>query len=236
MNKKTKRRIILASAILPVVLLAILFKQYYDNRYVLDDRYYTVVPADYDVTPYLDEQGDRVTTYELTCYNADGAAKELVFHVLVDAHKSDLYPPGTWICVSVSKQLVIGRRAVADTDVPEKAMEKITAAYTPPSGPDPAAYAAERTRQLEASSTPSLRVSCTTDDDALIYTYEYSAGAKELAESVKDLLDPVYSAQFRADQQACPKLAAVYLEIKLDDGTVIFSKKYDQRIVFDYEM
>ncbi|MCL2747717.1 MAG: YxeA family protein [Oscillospiraceae bacterium] len=236
MKRKKKRwPILAAAAAVPVILFAIVAKQYYDNRYVLSDRYYTVVPLGYDITPYANQQEDRVTDYTLTGYNAGGEARELEFSVLIDAHKSDLYPPGTWLCVSVSKQLVIGRRAVDESDVPEKAMEKIMADYTPIPASSPATYADERTRQLEAKNTPSLAVSCAADGTTLLYTYMYSADARELAEGDADLLDPVYAAQFRADQQAVPGLTAISLAIKLNDGTVIFSQKYDMRIEFDYE-
>ena len=234
-KRKTVRWIILTAVIMAAILMIVLFKQYYDYRYVLDDYYYTVVPFDYDITPYQDDQGGRVTDYGLTCYNADGEARELNFSVLVDAHNSDLYPPGTYLRVSASKHLVIGRRAVDEADVPEKAMEMIRVNFTPMSMSSLAEYAGERSRQLAAKNTSSLSVSCDAEGAALIYKYVYSAYAEELAEDAAELLDPVYSAQFRTDKQAFPELIAIFLEIWLDDGTTIFAQKYDKRVEFDYE-
>jgi len=237
MNKKRKmwRWIVLAAVVLVALQLVFLLKQYYDDRYVLYDHYYTVVPPDYDITPYQDKQGGRVTEYALICYNADGEARELEFSVLIDAHNSDLYPSGTYLRVSVSKQLVIGRRAVDETDIPKKAMENIKSDYVPDSVPLLDEYAEVRTRRLAAKNTPSLNVSCAADGTTLIYTYTFGAYAKELAEAASDVLDPVYYVQFRADKKAYPELTAIILDIKLDDGTVIFSQHYDKRVEFDYE-
>jgi len=234
-KRKIGRWIVLAVLAVALIVVILFFKQYYDSRYVLDDYYYTVVPLDYDITPYRDKQGDRVTEYILECFNADGEAKELNFSVLIDAHNSDLYPPGTYLRVSVSKQLVIGRRALDETSVPEKALEMIRMAYAPAAASSLAQYAQERTRRLAAQDTPSLKTSCETDGAALIYTYVYSGDAKEQAETSAQLLDPVYSVQFRTDKQAVSELTAIFLDIRLSDGTVVFSQKYDTRVTFDYE-
>jgi len=227
--------IVLIAVVIVAVPVVLFLKQYYDNRYVLDDRFYSVVPLDYDITPYRDEQGDRVTDYTLTCYNADGEAREFSFTVLVDAHGSDLYPPGTYMRVDVSKQLVIGRRAVDEGSIPEKAKEGIAANFTPAFATSLEQYAEERTRQLAVQGTPAQTVSCIADGTTLVYAYTYSSAGKELAQKTVDFLDPVYSVQFRADKQAYPELTAIFLEIKLDDGTEIFSQKYDTRVEFDYE-
>ena len=63
----------------------------------------------------------------------------------------------------------------------------------------------------------------------------YSAGAKETAREMAELLDPVYRAQFRTDKETFPEIDAIFLEIKLDDGTMIFSQKYDEIVRFAYE-
>ena len=234
-KRKAGRWVALALAVAAATVIVLFFKQYYDARYVLDDYYYTVVPLDYDITPYWDSQGDRVTDYKLECYNADGEARMLSFSVLIDAHKSDLYPPGTYMRVGASKQLVIGRRAVDEGSVPEKALEMIRASFAPAAASSLAEYAQERTLQLATRNTPSLTASSDADGDELVYTYVYSADARELAEGAADLLDPVYSVQFRTDKQAFPGLSAIFLEVRLSDGTVVFSKKYDTRVTFDYE-
>ena len=226
--------IVLVLVALVAVPLVILAKQYYDARYVLDDLYYSVVPLDYDITPYI-ETGGRVTDYSLKCFNADGEARDLTFTVLIDAHSSDLYPPGTYIKVSVSKHLVIGRRAVDRASVPERALERIEAGFAPSAARSPAEYADERTRHLEKKNTASLAVSCTLDGTALRYIYVYGAGEKAAAEAAAQLLDPVYYVQYRTDREAFPELTAIFLEIRLDGGVEVFSKKYDSRVAFDYE-
>jgi len=226
--------IALAAAIIVAVPVVIFAKRYYDARYVLDDHFYTVVPLDYDITPTLDA-GGRITDYTLTGYNADGEARELTFSVLIDAHKSDLYPPGTFIRMDVSKQLVIGRRAIDEAGIPEKAAEKIKAGFTPVSASSLPEYADERTGQLAAKNTASLTVSCGADGSALNYVYTYVAGERSAAEAAAELLDPVYCVQFRTDKDTFPGLIAIYLEIRLDDGATVFSQKYDTRVEFDYE-
>jgi len=200
----------------------------------LNDSYYTVVPLDYDITPSKDT-GGRYTDYTLACYNADGVSRELTFSVLIDAHNSDLYPPGTYMRVDVSKQLVIGRRAVDKTSVPDLALEKIMVDFKPSSAATLIDYAAERVNQLKAMKTAATTVTCAVQDSCLVYLYVYSADKKAAAESAADLLDPVYYVQFRTDKDAFPELDAITLEIRLDNGAQVFSKKYDNRVEFDYE-
>ena len=232
-----KKGVIIA-LVLAVVLIAILVvllaKGYYDSRYVLDKYYYTVVPLDYDITPSVDS-GGRFTDYALTCYNGDGEAKDLTFSVLIDAHSSDLYPPGTFLRVSCSKLLVIGRRAIDRSDVPERALARIDAVFAPTSALSLAEYAAERTGQLAPGSVGAHEASCAPEGSALRYIYVFSAGGKAAAEAAAELLDPVYKVQFRTDKDAFPELTAIFLEIRMDDGTVVFSQKYDTRVKFDYE-
>jgi len=226
--------IALAAVIVVAVPIVIFAKLYYDARYVLDDYFYTVVPLDYDITPTIDA-GGRTTDYALLGYNADGEARELAFSVLIDAHKSDLYPPGTFIRVDVSKQLVIGRRAIDEAGIPEKAAEKIRAGFAPVSASSLPEYADERTSRLAVKNTASLTVSCVADGSALSYIYTYNAGERSAVEAAAELLDPVYFVQFRTDKDAFPELTAIYLEIRLDDGTTVFSQRYDTRVEFDYE-
>jgi len=235
-NKKQKVLLWIITAVVIIILIPLVLfaKQYYDARYVLDDSYYTVVPLDYDITPYRDQDG-RVTDYTLTCYNADGEAKVHTFSVLVDTHKSDLYPPGTFIKVDVSRQLVIGRRAVDEKDIPEKALEKIKESFTPSTATTLAEYADERTRHLAMKGTGAQSISCAQNGTGLVYTYVYSAEGKTFAENAADLLDPVYYAQFRTDKDAFPELTAIVLEIMLSDDTMVFTQEYNTRVMFDYE-
>jgi len=235
---RSKRRALLTIVLAVIVIAAVpavLFaKRYYDSRYVLDDYFYSAVPPDYDITPHRDK-GGRVTEYTLLCYNSEGEARELSFSVLIDAHNSDLYPPGTFIRVGVSKQLVIGRRAVDEASVPKKALEKIKAGFAYTTATSLSEYAEERARRLASVNAGSAAVSCSAEGTALIYHYVYDMAEKDLAEAGAGLLDPVYYVQFRADKDAVAELTAIFLKIELADGTEIFSQKYDSRVMFDYE-
>jgi uncharacterized protein YxeA len=233
--------LVLAGVAAVVVLVAVVlwFKQYYDNRYVLEDYYYTVVPLDYDFTPVkvYNESGSYMglrSTYQLRCFSADGKERELEFTASLDMH--DLYPPGTFVRVSASKQWATGKNAIAESDVPVTALTKIRAAYPTSTATSLTEYANERNQQLRERNTPSLDISCAVTENELVYTYTYSAGAKELAEEAAELLDPVYKSQFRTDKEAFPELAAIFLEIKLDDGTIVFTKKYNEIVRFGYEL
>ncbi|MDR2492076.1 MAG: YxeA family protein [Coriobacteriales bacterium] len=238
-GKKPLVFILIGVIIVLLVAGAIWLKGYYDERYALDENYYTVVPLDYKISTYdaLDSEGNvrgLKSTYLLTGYSADGIKKELEFDVLVDMH--ELYPPGTFIKVSVSKQGVIGKEALAESDVPATARAKLSESFSPSTAPTLEAYAQERTSQLSAQNTPSLNVTCEERESVLVYTYTYNKGARELAAKDAAYLEPVYRAQFRTDQGVLPELSAIMLEVKLDDGTVLYFKSFDQRIAFGYEL
>jgi uncharacterized protein YxeA len=240
-QKPIKITVVLAIAIGIVLLVAAVlwFKQYYDYRYVLEDYYYTIVPWGYDFTPekVYTSNGEFMglrSTYNLLCYNADGKERQLEFTVSLDMH--DLYPPGTYVRVAASKQWATGKNALAESDVPTTALEKIKSSFVVPRSSSLAEYADERTGQLQARNTPSLKLSCALLENELLYTYTYSSGAQELAKEAAELLAPVYKAQFRADKEAFPELEAIVLEIKLDDGTVVFSNKYNEKVRFGYEI
>lgn len=231
--------IVAAAVVVLVVGGAVWLKQYYDNTYVVDDNYYTIVPLDYDYTPEISRDSNgRARGYEkeyiLTCYNADGKERELAFRAFLEFQ--ELYPPGTYVKVSVSKTTVLRQNALAETDVPEAALRKIQERFIPSSASTLAEYADERTRQLSARNTPSLTASCAVSENTLVYTYLYRTEARGLAEEAAVLQDHAYRAQFRADKDLFPELTAIFLEIKLDDGTVVFSQKYDKRVEFGYEM
>jgi len=237
MNKQKRYLwIIVALVIIAAIPVVLFLKKYYDNRYVLDDQYFTVVPLDYDITPYRDEIGDRVTDYTLTCYNAEGESRELSFAVLIDAHGSDLYPPGTFIRVDMSKQLVIGRRAIDKTTIPPKAIEMIETNFVPSTAATLREYAEERLDRLPRKNAPHLTgTSAKATGTTLWFTYTFDNNAKEAAEEAAELLDPVFNAQFRTDKQAFEELTSLTLEIILEDGSEIFTQKYETIIEFDYE-
>ena len=242
-KRKPIVKIIMALAIaMAVALLAVSvmwLKQYYDFRYALEDYYYTVVPLDYDITPEraFDSDGEFMRLekeYTLVCYSADGKERELEFRVFLDMQ--DLYPPGTYVRVSASRQWATGKKALAETDVPETALIRIKENFKPSSASSLPEHADYRSRQLNNEASPAIDVFCSSIENELFYTYVYSAQKKETALNDTELLDPVYRSQFRADKDNFPELKAIFLVVKLDDGTEIFSKKYDERVKFGYEL
>jgi uncharacterized protein YxeA len=241
-RKPIAKVIVVLAAVAVLALLAtaiVWFKQYYDYRYALEDYYYTVVPLDYDFTPTKSynsngEYMGMVSIYNLMCYNADGVERELEFRVLTDMH--DLYPPGTYVKVSASRQWAIGKSALAESDVPEPALERIKAGFTASPASTLDEYADERTKQLRRRGTPPAEVFCALSGNELVYTYIFGADAKELAAESAELLDLVYKSQFRTDEETFPELDAIRLEIKLDDGTMVFSNRYDEKVRFGYEL
>lgn len=227
--------IIVLAIVIPTTIFA---KQYYDVRYALEGTYYTVIPLDYDLTPQRDKFDNRYTSYTLPCYDADGRVRVLEFRINVDANPVHLYPPGTFVRVDASRSIVLEQLACDVSDVPQGALQKIKENYTPYSVSSLEDYASQRTKVLSARNTPSVTVSCTAGTDGastLTYTYVYSYNAKYLAEEMAGLIEPVYLAQFRADKLVYPNLTAIFVEIKLDNGTVIYSQKFDEYIYFNYE-
>jgi uncharacterized protein YxeA len=227
MKKKTTLIIAIILAAAAIIPGALWLKQYYDENYVREDYYYTVVPLDYDMTPEksYSMKGEFVgyhKDYTLTGYNADGQAREIEFRAM-----QDLYAPGTYVRLSMSKTTVLGQNALAGADVPAAALAKLKEGFTPSAATTLEEYAAERTGQLGARNTSSLTISCAVKENTLVYTYTYSAGAKEQAQEAAELLDIAYQAQFKADKAAFPGLTAISLEVRLDDGAVIASKKYE---------
>jgi uncharacterized protein YxeA len=237
-GKKLVIGIIVGLVVLLIAAGVLWMKQYYDYNYALEDNYYVVVPLDWDVMPYdaLDDKGNVMglkASYELTGYSADGKARDLQFDVLLDMH--DLYPPGTYIQVSASKRGVTSKVALDESQVPAAALALLKQGFKPSSAPTLAAYAEERSRQLSARNTPSVKLSCELQESTLVYSYVYEPGARGMAEHDAKYISPIYKAQFRTDKQAFPELTAVFLEVKLADGTVILSEKHDTVVRFGYE-
>ena len=133
MKKKPVFWIVLVVAVALIVAVAVWGKQYYDNRYVGAD-YYAMVPPDYDMTSVAikDMSGKEIGTgikYKLTAYNEQGEAKTVEFNVYdpdSDLNLGEKQPqPGTYLFVSASKQIVLKWSVTNESNIPEKALEKI---------------------------------------------------------------------------------------------------------------
>jgi uncharacterized protein (TIGR01655 family) len=136
MSSITKKILIgvgVAAAIAGVIALVNFGRQYYNDRYVGSD-YYTVIPADYDITPkqkFADDgssMGDGVD-YNLIAYNEKGESKEVHFDIMDKnsgwATAGDYLKPGTYLQVKASKQLVTGWSIVSKDKVPSSVLKKL---------------------------------------------------------------------------------------------------------------
>lgn len=117
------------------LLYAVLFwaKNYYNNRYVASDYFYTQIPLDevnenswlVDADGVQQEEGKR---YTLIGYNEAGEQRDVSFTKKGTAE--DYYAPGTYIKVTASKTIEIGVEVVEENAVPQMALEKIASQGT----------------------------------------------------------------------------------------------------------
>ncbi|AZQ77026.1 DUF1093 domain-containing protein [Flaviflexus ciconiae] len=87
------------------------------------------MPLQYDIIPETTyaNQGvphDVGTDYELTAYDSDGEAKQVSF--TYDSEDSTSFPQaGGYTLVEASEQVVTGQKVDIETDVPQRALDKI---------------------------------------------------------------------------------------------------------------
>lgn len=123
---KNKRTLVLIAGAVLIIAAAVWGKQYYDRRYVGTD-YYTMIPADYDVTPeaIYDMSGkDQVGTgvnYILTAYDEQGNAKTVKFTMM----DGEIFQPGTYLRVTASSEIVLSQYVIEESSIPDGALEKI---------------------------------------------------------------------------------------------------------------
>lgn len=124
---KKKNLFILAVAIL-LVAGAFWAKNYYNDRYMISDSYYTQIPADEinEDSWLVDSDGVKQVKgkeYTLMGYNDQGKEREVYFTKTGSAE--DYYAPGTYLKVDASKTLVVGLEVLDEGSVPQAALEKI---------------------------------------------------------------------------------------------------------------
>jgi len=123
------KKLILLVFVVLVVGTAIWGKNYYNDRYVLNEYVYAQVPADSNTTKdewLYDSSGKKTQKgkeYKLKGYNKEGKERDVQFSVSGTA--KNYYQPGTIIKVSMSKTIVIGQQSVPEKDVPEKALKQL---------------------------------------------------------------------------------------------------------------
>jgi uncharacterized protein (TIGR01655 family) len=128
-TKKNKliKWIVIALAVILIAPIAVWGRQYYNDRYVGTD-YYTMIPLDYDVTPetIYSTNGEVVgpgVKYKLTAYNEQGESRIVEFTIRKDRVK--IQPPGTYLLVSASKQIVVNWSVTEESKIPGKVLKKI---------------------------------------------------------------------------------------------------------------
>lgn len=114
--------------ILIVILAAIKFKGYYEDRYKGTD-YYAVVRSASTIEPedMLDDSGrvmDQGHYYKLRAYNDKGEMVVAEFGVMSD-DASGLYQNDTYLKIEHSKTIVVKQQIVSKEEVPEKVLKDI---------------------------------------------------------------------------------------------------------------
>lgn len=128
-----KKTIGIVAAALIILWGAFQAKNYYNNRYVVSDSFYTQIPADevnedawlLDADGVPQEKGKR---YTLIGYNEAGEPQEISFTQTGSAE--DYYAPETYIKANTSKTIVVCVETVDKSAVPQAALEKIAALGT----------------------------------------------------------------------------------------------------------
>lgn len=128
MKKKTRRIILGIIAAAVIICGAFWAKNYYNDRYVVYDSFYTQIPEDevnedswlLDMDGVQQEKGKR---YTLIGYNEAGEQREVSFTKKGTAE--DYYAPGTYIKVNTSKTIVLEIEIIEKSDVPKAALEQI---------------------------------------------------------------------------------------------------------------
>lgn len=130
-----KKKILIIIAGLLIITASFWAKGYYNDRYVASDYYYTQIPEDEinEDSWLVDADGmkqEKGKAYDLIGYNEKGDAKEVNFTQSGSAE--DYYIPGTYIKVSSSKTITVGVEVVAETEVPQEALNQIRESGTRP--------------------------------------------------------------------------------------------------------
>ena len=128
-----KKKLLILAAVIFLVAGAFWAKNYYNDRYVISDCYYTQIPEDEvnEDSWLVDSDGVKQVKgkeYNLIGYNGQGEQREVYF--TKNGSAEDYYAPGTYIKVDTSKTLVIGLEIVDESSVPQAALEKIKALGT----------------------------------------------------------------------------------------------------------
>lgn len=123
------KKLFLLVFVVLVVGAAIWGKNYYNDRYVLDEYVYAQVPNDSNASKdewLYDDSGKKTQKgkeYKLKGYNKEGKERDVEFSIPGTAEY--YYKPGTIIKVSMSKTIVIGQQSVTEKNVPEKALQQL---------------------------------------------------------------------------------------------------------------
>jgi uncharacterized protein (TIGR01655 family) len=132
-NKKIFIGVAVLVAAILIIAVAIAGRRYYQNRYV-GSEYYTMIPADYDVSPETIYGADGVDMglgkeYTLRAYDEAGQAKDVSFNVYAPggtiASSAELPKPGEFLKLNASRDLVLNWHVIDESQVPATALSKI---------------------------------------------------------------------------------------------------------------
>lgn len=128
-----KKIIITVAALVLLITAAFWVKGYYNDRYVASEFYFTQIPSDEvnEESWLMDSDGvkqQKGKEYHLIGYDEQGTQREVFFTRTGDVE--NYYAPGTYIKASMSKTITVGTEVVQETDVPQAALEKISAKGT----------------------------------------------------------------------------------------------------------
>lgn len=125
--KKNAKTIILVSSLALIATLAILFKAYYNDRYVETGIVYIKVPVgqSIELQDMKDMNGnvvDQGRDYVFEGYTEDGKSRVVEFSYYTEDPK-ELLQPEDYVRVSVSNTIVLNEKVVPEREVPKNVIE-----------------------------------------------------------------------------------------------------------------
>lgn len=118
-----KKNILIVLTLILIAFMVVKAKSYYENRYVVNDIYYTKVNADIslELEDLYDQNGDVADTgknYSFVAYNEAGDKRIVEFSINTE-NADDLLQPDDYIKIEHSKTLVLSYSVVNEDEVPQ---------------------------------------------------------------------------------------------------------------------
>lgn len=118
-----KKNILIVLTLILVAFIVVKARSYYDNRYMVDEIYYTKVDADIslELEDLYDQNGDVADTgknYSFVAYNEAGDKRIVEFSINTE-NVNDLLQPNDYIKIEHSKTIVLSYSVVNEDEVPQ---------------------------------------------------------------------------------------------------------------------